>query len=83
MKLLKFSQPSCAPCRMVSDYLNRKGVEYEEINVLDEKNAELANKFKIQSVPVLVLVDDNGEFVDQAFKFNPAEIDRLIDLLNS
>ena len=83
MKLLKFSQPSCAPCQMVSNYLKSKGVEYEEINVHDEKNAELANKFNIQSVPVLVLVDDNGEFVDQAFKFNPAEIDRLIDLLNS
>lgn len=78
-RLLKFSRPSCVPCQMVGNYLNDKGIEVEEINVYED--ADMANKFNIQSVPVLILL--NGEEVEEmTFGFNPPEIDSLLNKLN-
>lgn len=78
MKLLKFSRPNCPPCFRVAAHLNDKGIEAEEYNVYDEKDAETANKYNVQSVPVLILVDDNEDVVDQVIGFNEEEIDKLL-----
>lgn len=75
-QLLKFSRPSCVPCQMVSNYLNDKNVQYTEINVYED--AEMANKFKIQSVPVVVLL--NGEEIEEmVFGFDTDELDKLLN----
>jgi thioredoxin 1 len=77
MKLLKFSRPNCPPCFRVGAYLESKGIQAEEYNVYDEKDAEVANKYNIQTVPVLLLV--NGEdVVEQVFGFNESDIDNLL-----
>lgn len=39
MKPKLYSRDTCAPCRMLKQYLDRKGVDYELINV-DEQPAE-------------------------------------------
>lgn len=78
-KLIKFSRPSCVPCQMVGNYLKDKGIEIDqEINVYED--AETANKYNIQSVPVLVL-EVNGEVEEMVFGYNPSEIDNLISKL--
>lgn len=33
MKIIKLEQPNCNPCKMVSNYLNEVGVEYETVDV--------------------------------------------------
>lgn len=77
-QLIKFSRPSCVPCQMMSNYLNDKGVTYEEVNVYED--AETANRFNIQSVPVLILL--NGEEIEEiSFGYNPDEIDQLLNKL--
>lgn len=77
-QILKFSRPSCVPCQMVSNLLIDKGVEHKEINVYED--GETANKFNIQSVPVLVLL--NGEDVEEmVFGYNPEGIDQLLSKL--
>lgn len=74
-RVIKFSRPSCVPCQMVANYLNEKQVEAEEVNVYED--ADLANMYNIQSVPVLMLLD--GEDVeDMVIGYNPDEIDRLL-----
>lgn len=74
-KLIKFSRPACVPCQMVGNLLDDKGVIYQEINVYED--AETANKYNIQSVPVLVLL--NGEEVEEmSFGYNPDEIEKLL-----
>ena len=36
-KLVKFEKNDCNPCAMVSDLLDKKGVEYERINFIWRK----------------------------------------------
>lgn len=77
-KIIKFSRPSCVPCTMVANYINDKGIEVEEVNVYED--AETANKYGIQSVPVLMLL--NGEDVEElVMGYNPDQIDELISKL--
>lgn len=80
MKILKFSRIGCNPCKVMSMFLNDKGVEYKELDVEDD--AQLASKYGISSVPTLLLVDTNGEVLDRVVGFNPPEIDELISKLN-
>jgi thioredoxin 1 len=77
-QLIKFSRPACVPCQMVGNFLNDKGVTYQEVNVYED--AETANKYNIQSVPVLVLV--NGDDVEEmVFGYKPDEIEQLLSKL--
>ena len=54
-KLVKFEKNDCNPCAMVSDLLDKKGVEYERINPFD--NPELAVKYRVRSVPTVILFE--------------------------
>lgn len=61
MKLLKFYAPWCQPCKRLGAYLDTQvlEVEIDELNV--EENSTLASQYDIMSVPVLIVLDDNGE----------------------
>jgi thioredoxin 1 len=62
MKALKFYATWCAPCKgltMIIEGANdRLPIPVEDINI--EENIELAAKYGIRSVPVMVVVDDEG-----------------------
>lgn len=61
MRLLKFYATWCNPCKLQSKYLeNVTGVTIEEYNIEDEANEDLVIKYKVRSVPKVVLVDDEG-----------------------
>jgi thioredoxin 1 len=76
--ILKFSRPGCVPCQMVGNFLNDQGVQYTEINVYED--AETANKFNIQSVPVVVLLDGD-DVEDMIFGYQPEQLNELINKL--
>lgn len=79
MKLIKFEQPDCNPCSIVSSYLDSKSISYEKINVLEEPYK--ASEFGIMGVPVTVLINDHGEEIKRVIGFNPKALDDLIDQL--
>ena len=54
-KIIKFEKNDCNPCAMVSDLLDKKGVEYERINPFD--NPEIAVKYRVRSVPTVILFE--------------------------
>lgn len=63
MKLLKFYTNTCCRCKMLSK-------EFEGFNLVpivpvdcEEDPNNLATKFQVRSLPTLVLVDNNGEFL--------------------
>ena len=81
MKLVKFQRKDCTPCLMVDMFLEDKGIKPEVIDV--EEQPDNAVEYGIMSVPVCVLVDDDGNEVARSTGFNPAQLESLIAQLNS
>ena len=71
--LLDFWASWCGPCRMVSPIVDEIAEEREDINVgkvnVDEES-ELAAKFRVMSIPTLVVMK-NGEIVNQSVGARP------------
>ena len=71
--LLDFFATWCGPCRMVGPILDEIAEEREDIKVckvdIDEQ-PELASRFRIMSVPTLMVLKD-GNIVDQSIGAKP------------
>ena len=71
--LLDFFASWCGPCRMVAPILDEIAEEREDIKVckvdIDEQ-PELASRFRIMSVPTLMVLKD-GNIVDQSIGAKP------------
>ena len=71
--LLDFFASWCGPCRMVGPILDEIAQEREDIKVckvnIDEQ-PELANRFRIMSVPTLMVLKD-GQIIEQSVGAKP------------
>lgn len=76
MRLIKLEQPNCNPCKMVSNYLNDAGVEYETVDVTQKP--EVAAQYEVMGVPVTFLLNELGEEVKRSIGFKPNELDELL-----
>lgn len=79
MKLLKLGKPGCLPCVQLSGFLDELGVNYEDINMLNEP--DYAVKYNVMSNPVLILLDDEGKEVERVLGFNLENTDKFGSLL--
>ena len=73
--LLDFYADWCGPCRMVSPIVHeiadeRKDIIVGKVNV--DEQEELAQKFKVFSIPTLVVISD-GQVVEQAVGYRQKE----------
>lgn len=65
--ITKFSAPWCGPCRVLEDVLinldpiNLGGVLLSEVDVEEDDNADVCNKYNIRNIPVLVYFKDGTE----------------------
>lgn len=63
MKVLKFYATWCEPCKMLSRIIEDAGdkitVPIQNINI--EEDMDTALEYGIRSVPVMVLVDEQGQ----------------------
>lgn len=73
-KIIKFEKNNCNPCAMVSEFLDRKGVEYERINAFD--NPEMAMKFRVRTVPTVILMENDAE-VKRVMGFKMEELNEM------
>lgn len=66
-KITVFTRPTCAPCRALKNYLQRKGIVYSEVNVDEtpEAQASLISMSGRSMVPMTVIVkqDDSQEVI--------------------
>ena len=66
----------CGPCKMLSPVIDELSGELENVNFVKvdiDQSMDLAQKFKIVSVPTLK-VFKNGEEVDTSMGFMPKEV---------
>lgn len=83
MKIIKFHQDACQPCRMVENFLdnviNKQPDEIYNVWDNDKATLEAVQKYQILQTPVLLLVDDKGQEVSKVLGFKPPEIEALFD----
>lgn len=81
--LLDFWATWCGPCKMISPVVDEIAEEISnakigKVNVDEEP--ELADRFKIMSIPTLILIKD-GKVVNTAMGVKPKSA--IIDMINS
>lgn len=77
-KILKFEADWCNPCKQLTNELLGLDFHIERVNV--ELLPELANEYKIRSVPTLVFIKDDKE-VDRITGF--VNKDKVESTINS
>ena len=61
-RILLFKLSSCGPCKTVSKSLSELSYKYEEMVIdLDDNADSLADKYKIRSVPTILVLNNEGE----------------------
>lgn len=59
-KFLKFEASWCGACKQLDKILNKSDLPIEHIDVDDDKNEALIEKYKVKSLPTIVLIDEDG-----------------------
>jgi glutaredoxin len=59
MQIKVYTRTTCAPCRMVKAWLQKKGYEYTEINVDEDPSAakEIMDRTGLMMVPMTLIGD--------------------------
>lgn len=66
MKLIDFYADWCSPCKMQGELLQSfDAAEVTPINVENEENEPLCDKYGVKSLPTLVLLNDNDDIVKE------------------
>lgn len=61
MKVIKIYSDTCGPCKVLEANLVAAGIPHESINIQSEEAEDIIEKFKIRSVPTLLVFNDKGE----------------------
>lgn len=59
-KITVYSKPNCWQCMYAKQYLDDKGIEYEEINVFQDEEA--LNHIKTLGYQTMPVISINGEY---------------------
>lgn len=74
MKILKFYSNSCGPCKVMSKELAKlKDIEIVDYDATDENNVEILDKYKVLSIPTIIVVDDKGDTISRFGGIVPIE----------
>jgi glutaredoxin-like YruB-family protein len=75
-KVIVFSTPTCPHCRSAKRYLDKKGIQYTDVDVSRDRRAarDMVRRSGQQGVPQILI---DGKLV---VGFNRRKIDRLLNL---
>lgn len=81
-KLILFTTEYCEPCKAFKPLFMSERAKYHDVifSIVDAtEERDLARKYKVRSVPTLVLLDDNG--VQIGYKAEPYNEDDIYHLV--
>lgn len=87
MKLIKVEKDNCSACKIAGAYLDSTGVAYENYNIqgadAEQANAarEILGKVSMFTVPVTVVMAEDGSIVDYAKGADTAKLETLVELV--
>ena len=81
-QILKFYADWCNPCKVLETQFNNAQMEHTNINIEDENNSGLVEKFKIRSLPTVIITDNEGNEVKKHIGLFKSEED-LISFCNN
>ncbi len=60
-KILKFYGKTCGPCKVMSKKLTElpDTIEVQDIEISDEANESLVEKYGVKSIPTIIVVEDD------------------------
>ena len=80
--LIDFWADWCGPCKMLSPLINEIGDEVQDAKICKvnvEEQPELAARFRIASIPTLVVMKD-GQVVEKTVGVQPK--DKILDMIH-
>jgi glutaredoxin-like protein NrdH len=79
MNIEVYSKPQCVQCTYSKVRLQKAGLEYSEIDIMDDPEAFkfVTETLKYRSAPIIVVRDEDGNITDSWAGFNPEKIDNL------
>lgn len=79
-KILKFFSPTCGPCKVMSKTLSAlKEVEIQDVDITDENNQTLIDKWSPKTVPTTIIIDENEQLIKEFKGIVP--IDKIKEVL--
>jgi len=81
LSIIDFYATWCGPCKAVSPFLEQLDKTYKDLNVFKvdvDKNPELAQRFKISSVPTFKFVESGKVTRTQVGVQNPADLEGTV-----
>lgn len=94
MKLIKFEQTNCTPCKMLENFLGELGVKADEtINISqgtivgstgelissdEDAVMELAGDHEIMKTPTLILLAEDGSVIDRYSGVGQTSVKRIL-----
>ncbi len=72
LTLIKRTVPACPGCTMQEKALESAGIPYKAIDITHEPEA--VEKYKVTSIPISIIEDENGKGVVRFNGFRPAEL---------
>lgn len=76
MKFTVYSKPGCVQCNGTYRAMDKKGLDYNKIDVSQNEEAlELTKSLGYMQAPVVVKWADNGDIEDHWSGFNPEKIE--------
>lgn len=61
--ILKFEKPGCAPCKVVSELLDKHQIKYDTVNLVHQP--EMFKEYNVMSTPTILVLNDKNEIISK------------------
>lgn len=69
-EIIKFSAEWCGPCKTLAPIFHKvsqleeyNDVQFKEVDIDEEENADLVTKCQIRNIPTIIVLDENEQIV--------------------